>query len=65
MNEIEYSIERAQQWRRCFIRDGVVNHFEWCITTGLWETAGWVSDNHEDRSKIFEWFVPGKKTFVL
>lgn len=65
MKEIKYGIERAQQWRRFLTRDGIANHFEWCITTGLWETAGWISSEGDDGPKMFQWFVPGEKAFII
>ena len=56
MTEIEHRAERIQQWRYYLDAVGVGHHFEWCLHTGLYETAGWTGLNN-----MFKWIKPGHK----
>lgn len=45
MSEIKVRAERAQSYHRCLDMININTQWKWCISTGLWETAGWVGGN--------------------
>lgn len=52
-NEIKYRANRGRAYRRYLNWNDINTQWQWCIYTGLLETAAWT--NHRNEHKMFRW----------
>ena len=53
MTEIKRNAKRAQNWQSILDLCGVKHQWEWCLYTGLYETATWT--DRADPDNKFRW----------
>lgn len=70
MNELEFRIIKARQYRNCITIDNIDKQWKWCVYVGLWETSGWMSNDKDKEEhgrasqyQLLKLVIPGQRGF--